>query len=220
MYKTEKTFQQAGVLGPGELVVKVPGTNFRMPYSSGEAFVSEDVGYVALNIADLVAESTGDAPNIDFEKEPKLKKEFFPWMYMGQSGKDLAAKLNNQSEGKEILRKLKSDRLYLAYSNFDGHEALTIPGTAVHILNAAIDEINFYRLDVALYDILFMIELGVEQRLHNTLAFHSTALAGLEPNLNPVDKETLENGVLQLVSKANRVYDSSHSPADRRISQN
>jgi hypothetical protein len=38
-----------------------------MPYSDGKAFVDENagVGYVALSIADLVAESTGDVPKID-----------------------------------------------------------------------------------------------------------------------------------------------------------
>jgi hypothetical protein len=194
-----------------------------MPYSDGKAFVDENagVGYVALSIADLVAESTGDAPKIDsLERDSELIEKSYPWIYMGQSGKELAAKLNDPSE-REKLGKLGSSNLYLAYSNFQGYEALTIPGTAIgemkpavgnrHFkvggMQAVIDDRHFKGLDVGFYDISFVIGLEEEQqRLDRVLGAHSGVLTGLESNL-PVDKKTLEKEVLQLVSKANRVYD-------------
>ena len=206
MYQEERTFQQTGVFGPGELVIKKPDITFRMPYSSGKALVSEDIGCAALNITDLVAEL---AQNPD------------DWS-------DLAARLNEPS-GKAKLDELKSRlisrELYLVYSGFGGDEVsesdrygvLTIPGIEENGLDLSNNNPH-----TNLYDIF--VFSGFENPLDYVLTMHSNTLRFLasiiKPRLGPVDEQRLLEEVLQLVSKANRVYDIPHSPADRRISRN
>ena len=45
-------FEEVGLLEHGELVVSVPGTTFKMPYSFGKTFVNitEGMSYAALSI--------------------------------------------------------------------------------------------------------------------------------------------------------------------------
>lgn len=191
-----------------------------MPYSNGKAFVdlSGRIEYVALSINGLVVESTDDVVATDYVggDTTKSRKEFYPLIDMVKSGKEVAAKLKNPS-GREKLGKLKSSKLYLAYSKFGDFEALTIPGTAVGEMHAAIDDRHFYRinsgsvygLDVGFYDMFFVGKLGEEQRLNSVLTLHSAVLRGLEPNLEPADRKTLECQVSQLVTKANGVYEKA-----------
>jgi len=211
-------FEEVSPLGRGELVVSVPGTTFKMPYSDGKTFVdiTEGMGYAALSIEDLVVEKTHNPLEAYTQgvNAARIRKDYYPWLDMAESAEEVGAKLDDPSVREETLRRLRSGSLYLAYSRsgLNDHEALTMPGTSVGAMNAAltgqidanIDNVSGNH-NLGLYDMFLIIGWGEEQRLKSILDLHKNVVFGLE-SIFPADRKTLEYEVSNLVSKANSIY--------------
>jgi hypothetical protein len=183
MYEHE-TFEQVGNIEPGELVMKLPGTDVKMLYSQGEAFVNStgDVGYNALNVTDMVAEEAGEAEGM-----------------FGILGKQLREQLSDPRI-KPLLREIfAQDSMYLFVSKgTDGRTLLTIPS----MTDEGIDDENLAGFVLGGYSTAG----GSMRPVDNIYAFHSQVTAGREL---VSDRATLEREVLTLVPTANGVYEKA-----------
>ena len=175
-------FKQIGTLDAGELVLKLPGTDIKMPYKSGRAFLSDSgVGHVALAVQDIYCEETDD------EAEG----------FMGFLGEQITPLINDPSL-KAIIKKTLSERdVSLFYSQDQGGvEILSIPGLS---REDGIDDQIIPNMVVASYN-----TEGEIQNAEKVYALHMEAVGNRRLI---TDRSTLEREVLQLVPKANGVYE-------------
>jgi len=200
-------FEQVGTFGEGELIMKLPGANFRLPYHKGDAFVNKtgDVGYTVLEIYDI------SATKVELPDAYEKLGESDGFM-LGKGARMLADKVNEPEYIKK--RKGKSEIVYLLMSRTtDGKIILTLPtiiGNAslniskegvvqksVDFIDEEIDEntvVNRYKLDSSKYTLAKVIKQHVA-----FIEDYGTEIAS--------DKESLKGDVLQLAPLANAAYE-------------
>lgn len=176
-------FEQIGSLKEGELVLKMPGTDFAMIYSSGASFISNDgfTGYVALELNDFVPRRVGE-----------------PEGMCGVLGEQLAEMLDLPAVHEELLHVLSLDKLYLFTSNAkDGKRVVTIPGFG---------DRDAFSIDDSSIDGFVVCSYSTQNGLpgfEQTGAFHSQTILGRDLSN---DESSLEVNVLNLVPEVNELY--------------
>jgi len=181
MYQNEQ-FKQVGNIPAGELVVKFPGTDLKMLYEGGKAYVNknDNIGQLALAIRDIATEEVGKAEGI-----------------VGKLGRQLVEQLNNPSIQLVLKEFLSKQDHHLFYSKAeDGTEILCIPGMSGEY---QIDDQNIAGMVFATYST--QGEIPGAERVYN----HHIAAVGNRKLIT--DRRTLEKEVIGLVPKANGVYD-------------
>ena len=174
-----KGYEQIGTISEGELVMKLPGTDLKMPYKKGEAFVNQaGVGYISLPIRDAYCVKTGQSKGLS-----------------GMLGELLAEQLNDP-EVKKMLKKTLTRDHHLFYSRAqDGVEMLCLPWIAEENY---IDDQSMPNVVLASYTTNGRIPTFKETYAHH--------LRGVGKRELVTDKNILEREILQLVPKANGVY--------------
>lgn len=183
MYQNEN-FNAVGSVETGELVMKLPGTDIRMPYKQGTAYVNAtgNVGHLALNVSKLVAEAS-DEPAEGM---------------MGTLGEMLREQLSTP-EAKKMLKKLLAEQpVHLFYSRtVAGTEILTLPGMGTE---NNVDDNNIERMVVALYT-----TQGHFPPAEKVYALHGEAVGERELL---ADRKILVEEIQCLVTTANQVYEA------------
>ena len=179
--RIEKDFEQIGTLNEGELVIKFPGTDLKMPYKSGRVFLNNvGVGYVALAIRDAYCEENGEARGL-----------------VGSLGRQLGELLRSPIMRSRLREFLLPRDLSLFYSQGqDGVEILCIPGVSGE---DDIDDRSIPHMVVATYS------TGREIPSAEKVYAHHMKAVGFRRLIT--DGSTLERELLQLVPKANWVYE-------------
>lgn len=179
MFSDEK-FKKVKDLDKGEVVVKLPGTDMKMPYSEGKAFVNEEgtIGYNALKVYDVFTESTGKAEGL-----------------LGSLGEQLAEQLNDPDVKGLIKKMLAEEDTYLFFSKTkDGKDVITLPS----MKDAEVDDKTLEGLVLGGYS-----TAGKLTSLKKVYALHLQAIADRDLI---ADKAVLEKETLELVPKVNEVY--------------
>jgi hypothetical protein len=179
MFKDEK-FKKVKDLGKGEIVVKLPGTDMKMPYSGGEAFVNKKgtIGYNSLKVYDLYTKSTGKAEGM-----------------LAGLGENLAEQLNDPDVKGLIKKMLAQEDNYLFFSKTkDGKDVITLPS----MKDNSIDDETLEGLVLGGYS-----TAGNLPSLNKVYALHLQAIGDREVI---ADKAVLEKETLELTSKVNDVY--------------
>lgn len=185
MYKNEK-FQCIENFPPGKLVVKYPGTDFKMLYESGKAYINREnnIGELILVINDIIPEETDKADKTNI---PMFAKEL------------------NDPQSKIVLNQfLATHNFSLFYSKAeDGTEILSIPGLSK---GYQINDTDIPKTVFAIYPLI----LNPNEEVYNL----HTAVIGNRKLIS--DRLTLEKEVLGLVQKANSIYEKVlHKPTKR-----
>lgn len=178
---SDEKFKKVKDLGKGEIVMKLPGTDMKMPYSEGKAFVNKEgtIGYNALKVYDVSTESTGKAEGL-----------------LGIIGEQLAEQLSDPDVKGLIKKMMAEEDIYLFFSKTkDGKDVITLPSMK----------------DDEIYDkILEGLVLGGYSTAGSKLpslkkiyAFHLQVIADRDVI---ADKAVLEKETLELVPKANEAY--------------
>jgi len=183
MYKNEQ-FEEVGTIGNGELVLKIPGTDIKMPYSAGTGYVNEvgNVAHLALTLSGMVAEESGEPAE----------------GMMGALGEDLREQLNT-SEVRELVEEhMVGSLLHLFYSQEkNGKGIITLPGISGE---NQVDDESHSSLVLVAYRMDGLHTGGIEE----VYGSHSQVAGSYEL---VSDRSTLEKEVLTLAEKANEVYD-------------
>jgi len=182
MYKNEE-FQPVDTINKGELVMKFPGTNIKIPYESGITFMNKagTVGCVALNITDLIAESVCEPKGL-----------------MGEQGSKIAKLLQEPSSKEQIKQRIKTLPLSIFYSKtLDDLEVFTIPIISDRV---QINNQNFPKMVIRTYNVLIAIP-SVEQ-VYDTIHAQVISYRKLSK-----DKANLEVDLKTLTKKTNIIYD-------------
>lgn len=178
MYSKEG-FTEVGKIAAGELVLKFPGTDLKMLYQSGTAYVNgkNTVGQLSLAVRDFAAVEAGEAEGL-----------------MGMLGCQLAEQLNDSSTQALLRKVLAKHDTHLFYSKSkDGIEMLSLPGSGDIIEDQIIEG-----MVIALYSTSGEIPSADRVYRHYMKAVGKRKLVA--------DRKMLETEVLQLVPKANGVY--------------
>lgn len=179
MYQNEK-FKKVGSVAEGALVLKLPGTDFKMVYSGGNALVNAqgNVGFVSLSITDAVAQKVGKAEGL-----------------LGSLGEQLTEQLADPEIKAQMREAISKDKLHLAYSRTtDGKEVLTMPGMG----DEGVDYTTIEGKVVALYN-----TKGKLPSKEDVYALHTRAVAGKQL---VSDKKAMLESATTLVDKANSTY--------------
>lgn len=181
MIKDEK-FRKIKDLGKGEIVMKLPGTDIKMPYSEGKAFVNKKgtIGYNALKVYDVTTESTGEAEGL-----------------IGSLGEQLAEQLKDPTVKGIIQKMMAEEDTYLFFSKTkDGKDALTLPS----MKDTEIDDKSLEGFIIGGYS-----TAGNKlPSLEKVYAFHLQVIADRDLI---TDSATLEKEVINLVPKVNGLYE-------------
>jgi len=183
MYQNEN-FQEVASLSGGELVMKLPGTDVRMPFDRGIAYVNAagNAGHLALYLNNIVAEAS---------EEPAEGM-------MATLGEMLREQLST-TEAKKILKQVISQQpLHLFYSKTrtkEGTEILTLPGMGSENL---VDYTHIEGIVVATYT-----TKGNFPSVEKAYALHGEAVG--EKRLI-ADRKLITKETKGLVKKANQVY--------------
>ncbi len=181
MYKTEN-FRQCCTLGPGELILKFPGTDVKLLYGPSGGFVNEagTVGYVGLNVVDLVPLATEEQPS----------------GIAGQIGLAMRAQSANPAAKPFIQRLLASNPVILGYSKTTtGKDVLTHPMLTAGL---AVDDRSIDGLVICSYGLA-----GRIPPVEEVYGFHQKAVEGRDL---VADGGLLEQQTQNLVGRANRFY--------------
>ncbi|MCX6710117.1 MAG: hypothetical protein NTV63_04180 [Candidatus Woesearchaeota archaeon] len=160
-----------------------------MPYQTGTAFVNEagNIGYVALNIDDLVAEPLKDADSI-----------------MGMLGSQYAELVKNPAIKKQLKKIFAATPVSLFYSKArSGIEILTMPGMGD---KNKVDNYDIKGLIIGAYS-----TSGGIPSVKDVYDFHSKLIDEMELLS---DESILRMKVKALPKKANAVYDKLSKIAD------
>lgn len=177
---SDEKFEKIKDLEKGEIVVKLPGTDMKMAYSGGEAFVNKKgtIGYNSLKVYDVYTESTGKAEGM-----------------LAELGENLAAQLNNPDVKGLIKKMLTQEDNYLFFSKTkDGKDVITLPS----MKDNNIDDKTLEGLVLGGYS-----TAGNLPSLKKVYALHLQAIGDREVI---ADKAVLEKETIELTSKVNDVY--------------
>jgi len=183
MYQNEK-FEQIGDIPAGALVIKFPGTDLKMLYENGKAYVNKEnnVGQLALAIRDVATEKAGEVEGM-----------------MGELGLQLAEQLSDPSIQQVLKELLEKQDHHLFYSKAeDGTEILCMPGVSGEY---QIDDQNIARMVLATYN--------TQEGVPSAERVYSHHIAAVGDRTLIADRPTLEKEVLGLVPKANGVYEKA-----------
>lgn len=174
-------FGQLENMGSGELIIKLPGTDFVMPYETGIAFLSDSgIGYVSLAVEDFFTRENGEPEGL-----------------CGIMGRQLAKQLEYPAVKALTRKAISESELNLFYSRSpDNIEIFTIPGMSGEY---GIDEQATPNSVVATYP-LGKITPSVEE----VYSHHKKAVGRRELI---TDRGVLEKDILNLVDKVNGIYD-------------
>lgn len=177
-------FTQVTLFSKGELVIRMPGTNIRMPYTQGSSYVNKpgNLAYVALDLNDIVAEDSGEAVTGVF----------------GKLGLMLRKQLNDSEVRKKLLEVIEGSKIHLLFSQIlNGKGILTLPG------------LNKDTVDEDVHKDLILVNYKMEGKVPNldeVYGLHWQAVAGRKL---VSDKKRLRREASGLVDKVNGVYDFS-----------
>ena len=183
MYQNED-FKPVGEVSAGELVLKLPGTNLKMLYSSGTGYVngSNNVAHLQLVLAGMVAEESGEPAE----------------GMAGTLGEMLREQISAPGGQRLIQETMVGNNLHLFYSRVrDGKSILALPGLSEKDM---VDSENHPEFTVLSYNTR-SDSLGYVDAVYG---FHSRVAADFEL---VADRAELEREVLTLADKANGVYD-------------
>jgi len=181
MYNTED-FKQCCSVEPGELVLKFPGTDVKLLYNESKGFVngSGTMGYLALNVVDLVTQETADEA-------------------LGQAaqiGLAMRAQSANPALKPYVQKLLASNPVTLGYSITKARkEVLTTPMLTGGLY---VDDRSIDGLVVCSYGLA-----GRVPSVEEVYQFHQNAVVGKDL---VADLGLLEQQTPDLVRKANRLY--------------
>lgn len=181
MYQNEQ-FSQVGTVPAGELVIKIPGSDLKMPFSEGKAYVNArgNMGYVALNVTDVVVEPTGEEAGL-----------------FAVVGGAIAEQLQDPNVRASLQAVLASSKTPLAYSRgVDGREFITIPGASGE---SGIEDGLFENAVVGVYSTSDG-PVSAEQ----VYALHCQAVGDAKL---VEDKKEITKATLSLVDRANKIYE-------------
>ncbi len=175
-------FEQIGDIADSTLILKFPGTDIRMPFTNGEAYMNRlGMVFVSFNFVDSYAVKNG---------EPKGA--------YGIVGQMISDELANPMLKARTLENFRNNPCHLFYSlGKAGIEVLTIPGMESNS-TCEMDNrlVTFY--ETRLYDAMPTMEKV--QELHK----NSAGLMELAKDRRSLDKE-----VLKIISKANESYEQA-----------
>jgi hypothetical protein len=169
-------FVQTGSVGPGEIVMKLPGTDFKTAYSGGDVYVSKSnrMGYVALTLTGLDAVENGEPEGI-----------------MGSLGVQLREMVTDPSVKPQLDAMIKDAQLYMFISKTTEGDVITMQG-----FNAGESMIG--ETLVAAY-----VAQGGFPSLEHVYAVHANATRGRTFISDRAEIETL---AASLPERANELY--------------
>ena len=181
--KNIKNFSQIGTIDEGELIMKLPGMDFKMPYKKGNAFLNNSgIGYVSLPIREFYCQKNGESTGL-----------------MGSLGEQMAEQLKNPSVKILMKEALALSNHSLFYSRAEnGIEILCLPGMSGE---DNIDDINIPNTVLATY-------CGNEGKVPSFEEIYAFHLSAVGERKIITDRSKLEKEVLRLVPKVNNVYES------------
>lgn len=178
---SDEKFKKIKDLGEGEIVMKFPGTDMKMLYSEGKAFVNKEgtIGYNALKVYDVIAESTGEAEGL-----------------IGYLGRQFTEQLKDPDVKGLIQKVLAEEDTYLFFSKTkDGKDVITVPS----MKDEEIEDKAIEGLIVGGYG-----TAGKLPSLKKVYAFHLRVISDRDLI---ADKTALEKETLELVPKVNKFYE-------------
>ena len=176
-----RKFKQIGDIPSGELVMKLPEIDFRMPYSKGRVYINSknNTGKITLAIKNIIPKETG---------EPKDETD----TYIRQ----FAEELNNPPFQTALKKYLAKHDYPIFYSNAtDGTEIVSIPGMSNKY---QINDLEDYNIVVATYPI--------NHFLNNNKLYKSHSIATGERKLIS-NESRLEEKISNLAQKVSDIYD-------------
>ena len=179
-YQNE-AFSNVGEVQAGELIGRFPGTNLKMLYEGGKAYVNEagTVAQLNLSIRDMVTEEAG---------EPKG--------FIGELGRGLAEQLSDPAVALVLKEFLAEQDHYLFYSQTkDGIEVLSIPSVTG---NESIDDENIPGMIIVSYSTHGNIPDASDVYTRHIQAIGDRELLS--------DSETLKKEILEMPTKVNELY--------------
>ncbi|MCK5026413.1 MAG: hypothetical protein KAS15_07475 [Nanoarchaeota archaeon] len=181
MYKNQK-FEQIGNIPDGELVVKFPGTDLKMHYEDGKAYVNKgnNIGQLALTITDFTTEDTSEEKGI-----------------IGKFGSQLSEQLN-------IYKKQFNSRKLLAKQNYHLFYSKAEDRTEIISMPSLIRGDNIYENHLPGMTLVTYDPMGKEISAEKVLRQHIATVGGKKLIS---DRQTLKKEVLELVPKVNDVYE-------------
>ena len=183
--KIGQDFERIGSLGNGELVLKLPGTDFKMVFEGGKAYLSDNltIGYVSLPVKKIDCQENG---------EPKGM--------FGELGRQMAEQLMAPM-AKTLLDKVLSSRdMSLFYSMTErAIEIISLPGMSAE--EQISEENGIPNMVLAIY--------SLNSKIPSAERVYALHLDAVGDRRHIRDRATLENEVLRLVSKVNGVYEKS-----------
>lgn len=180
MYSKEG-FTEVGKIAAGELVLKLPGTDFKMLYEGGAAYINRKntIGQLSLAVRALTTIKVGEPEGL-----------------AGEVGCQMAEQLNDPSIQAQLKEELAKEDTHLFYSRSRGGiELISLPGMSEEY---GIDDQNFDGMVIASYSTSGETPSAERVYKHHLEAVGKRKLVA--------DRKMLETEVLQLVPKANGVY--------------